>query len=256
MTVYATLLIRRAYSVDSISYESLQKKLISLANEGINFEGEKIAEITQIQTALGAFDYIISLETTNIENLMLGVNLIRSIPHVSDTNTITGFKIFDKYLNFQISNSEIVEYEKADYDTIFISYGNPDLEFVEFLRNWLSRRGVVCWSWNIDHTIGADTWKEIVKFRQQSERVLILCSLKSLIRPAVKKEIEDQINEDESKIIPLSLDKDWLNPNFEVRTQTRNIKEYILSKNYADFTDKTKYADSLQKLLNTLKKKP
>lgn len=80
----------------------------------------------------------------------------------------------------------------------------------------------------------------------------MLCSIKSLIREGVKKEIEEQIDEDESKIIPISLDNDWKNSGFEVKRGGQDLKPFLLRRNYADFSDSSKFEICLQHLIKSL----
>jgi hypothetical protein len=92
------------------------------------------------------------------------------------------------------------------YHSCFISYGSPDSEFAERLYEELIRRGVSCWLYKLDSTVGQPTWREIGQKRQEHEKMVILCSAPALIRPPVLKEIAEQVDEDTQKIVPVSLD--------------------------------------------------
>ncbi|MBI4504552.1 MAG: hypothetical protein HY691_03375 [Chloroflexi bacterium] len=71
------------------------------------------------------------------------------------------------------------------------------------------------------------------------------------MRDAVKKEIEEQIDEDRDKIVSISLDDDWRQPGFEVRRgQGRDLKPFLLERNYADFADPSRYDEQLAVLLD------
>lgn len=102
-------------------------------------------------------------------------------------------------------------------------------------------------------TPGKRAWAEIGENRRNAEKVIVLCSLPSLMRDGVKKEIEDQIDEDPEKIIPISLDNDWQAPGFEVRRGTRDVKPFLLERNWADFA-KLPYEEALERLLRALRR--
>ena len=87
------------------------------------------------------------------------------------------------------------------YSTCFIAYGEPDKSFTEELVLRLEDFGVKCWVYSLDATLGERTWREIGKQRREAEKMIVLCSLNSLIRPGLKRELEEQITEDEDKII-------------------------------------------------------
>ena len=75
------------------------------------------------------------------------------------------------------------------------------------------------------------------------------------IRDGVLKEIEEQIDEDPSKIIPTSLGNLWKEKGFNVQRGQRDLKPFLLEKNYADFGEESNYDDSLSRLLKGLRRK-
>jgi hypothetical protein len=78
--------------------------------------------------------------------------------------------------------------------------------------------------------------------------MIVICSIKALLRDGMKKEIEEQMDEDESKIVPISLDDDWKVEGFQVKRGQRDSKPFLLEKNYADFKNKD-YEKALNSLL-------
>jgi uncharacterized protein YjbI with pentapeptide repeats len=139
------------------------------------------------------------------------------------------------------------------YYTCFISYGQPDLKFAEKLREDLKGRGVDCWLYEKDKTVGKRTGHEIVIERRGAEKMVVLCSAKALIRDRFLEEIEDQINEEPNKMVPISLDDLWKEPGFRVMRGTSDLKPFLLDKNYADFANKS-YDVALEELLRGLKR--
>jgi hypothetical protein len=138
------------------------------------------------------------------------------------------------------------------YYPCFICYGEPDRAFAEKLVTDLRSRGVACWLYPMDYTPGVRTWREIAYERRRADKMIVLCSAKSLIRDNVLKEIEEQVDEDPDKMIPISLDDLWKEEGFIVKRGHRDLKPFLLERNYVDFCDLARYEDSLDKLLKGL----
>jgi hypothetical protein len=143
----------------------------------------------------------------------------------------------------------------AQYPSCFISYGKPDLDLATRLHDDLGRRGVFSWLYDLDATPGERTWKEISRQRGQSDRMVVICSAKALIRDGVLKEIEEQIDEDPDKMIPISRDDVWMQPGFRVMRGSRDLGPWLRDRNYADFSDDSRYEASLERLLKALRRK-
>lgn len=143
---------------------------------------------------------------------------------------------------------------KVEYCSCFICYGEPDVAFAENLVTSLKTKGVSCWLYSLDGTPGERTWPEIIRRRREAEKMIVICSCRTLVRDGALKEIEEQIDEDPSKIIPVSLDDTWKEPGFVVKRGERDLKAFLLDRNYADFGGKLPYEESLDRLLNGLKR--
>ncbi|MHB8377406.1 MAG: toll/interleukin-1 receptor domain-containing protein [Dehalococcoidia bacterium] len=141
----------------------------------------------------------------------------------------------------------------ADYYSCFLSFGAPDLEFATRLYGDLKARKVACWLYNIDQTPGERTWREIGQRRRGAGRMLVVCSVASLTRPGVLRELEQQIDEDPEKIVPLSLDNEWRRSEFEVIRAGNDLKSQLTDRNLADFAG-LGYAAALEQLLRALRK--
>jgi GNAT superfamily N-acetyltransferase len=142
---------------------------------------------------------------------------------------------------------------EVEYYSCFISYGQPDLKFAEKLREDLKGRGTDCWLYEKDKTVGKRAGHEIVIERRGAEKMVVLCSAKALVRDRFLEEIEDQINEEPNKMVPISLDDLWKEPGFRVMRGTRDLKPFLLDKNYADFANKP-YEEALDELLKGLRR--
>ena len=141
------------------------------------------------------------------------------------------------------------------YCSAFVSYGNPNKEFAEKLCKDLEKKGVTCWLYSLDYTPGEKTWREISEKRRGSEKMILICSFQSLIRDAVKKEIEQQIDENPDKIVPISLDNIWKEDGFSVKRGRIDLKPSLLDRNYADFSEESRYDEALEILLKGLERK-
>ncbi len=135
----------------------------------------------------------------------------------------------------------------------FISYGQPDVAFATELRQELGARGVSCWLYDMDKTPGEQTWSEIGVRRREADKMIVLCSAAALVRPGVRKEIEEQIDEDQTKLIPISLDDLWREKGFVVERDGRDLKPFLLGRNYVDFVNKP-HEEALQELLRGLRR--
>jgi len=144
---------------------------------------------------------------------------------------------------------------EVKYCSCFISYGQPDVDLAQKLRGDLAARGVSCWLYDLDKTPGERTWTEIGRERRQADKMVVICSAAALIRHGALKEIEEQIDEDPDKMVPISRDKLWMERGFRVERGSRDLKPFLLDKNYADFSDESCYEESMQRLLKALRRK-
>ena len=142
---------------------------------------------------------------------------------------------------------------EVKYYPCFISYGQPDLAFAQKLYADLEARGVSCWLYAMDATPGARNWKEIGDKRRGADKVLVLCSAPSLIRDGVLKEIEEQIDDDPDKLVPISLDDLWKEKGFRVMRVDRDLKPFLHDRNYADFAS-LPCEEAMERLLRGLRR--
>lgn len=106
----------------------------------------------------------------------------------------------------------------------------------------------------MDATVGERTWGEIGQKRQEAEKMVVLCSIQALMRDGVLKEIEEQMDEDPDKMVPISLENLWEEKGFKVVGRgDRDLKPFLLDKNYADFANRP-YEEALERLLRGLRR--
>lgn len=144
---------------------------------------------------------------------------------------------------------------EVKYYSCFIAYGEPDRGFAERLYQDLGARGVSRWIYAMDSTPGERTQREIGLKRQEAEKFIVLCSTQGLVRDGVLKEIEEQMDEDPDKIIPISLDELWKHPGFRVVRAGRDLKPFLMERNYANFGQGRNYDQGFQRLLRALQRK-
>lgn len=137
------------------------------------------------------------------------------------------------------------------YYSCFISYGTPDHEFAKKIYDDLKTRDIECWIYDVDSEPGPVTWEEINAARRSAERVLMICSSKSLTRPGVLKELEMQIDENRDKLIPISIDTEWLSEGFRASRGLADLIPFLRERNYADFVARP-YHEALERLVKAL----
>jgi uncharacterized protein YjbI with pentapeptide repeats len=155
--------------------------------------------------------------------------------------------------NFLVVMTEIIK--SPTYYKTFISYGEPDHEFAKKIYEDLWRVGCQCWFYDMDATPGEDTWHEIDQKLRDAEKVIVICSSESLVRPGVLKELSKLIDDYQDKLIPISRDDLWKAEGFIIKYGNEDLKPFLKRKNYADFAIDENYNKSLCKLLNGLKRK-
>ncbi len=84
--------------------------------------------------------------------------------------------------------------------------------------------------------------------------MVAICSAHALVRDGFLKEIEEQIDEESDKLVPISLDDLWKQPGFKVMQGTRDLKPFLLERNYADFAN-LPYEEAFERLLKGLRRK-
>jgi hypothetical protein len=140
---------------------------------------------------------------------------------------------------------------EVKYYSSFISYGEPDVKFAKRLTKSLRGSNVSCWLYDMDSTAGEPTWREIGVRRREADKMVVLCSSGALVRDGVLKEIEEQIDEDPDKMVPISLDNLWKELGFRVMRGSRDLKPFLLKPNHVDFV-KLGYRKGLDRLLKGL----
>jgi uncharacterized protein YjbI with pentapeptide repeats len=138
----------------------------------------------------------------------------------------------------------------------FISYGAPDEEFAQKLNKDLKNKGVTTFFFPENASFGEKV-HSMMRGLNKYDRIILICSEQSLNRNGLLYEIEKTLEREardggESYLIPIRLDNfvlDKWSPKLE------HMKEEVLSRVVADFTNKELYDQQFKRLLHALKNK-
>jgi len=253
---------------------------LHFANVGhANLTGANLALASLLTANLTRADLSeVNLRSTSLSNLDLGQVIgLATVAHVSPSSVgvdtlIRSFRGAGNRLTPELEAffrgagvpHELLEalpriVAEVKYYSCFIAYGQPDVEFARKVTEELRTRGVSCWLYDMDATVGERTWGEIIEKRRGAEKTVVLCSSKALVRDGVLKEIEEQIDEDPDKLVPVSLDDLWREKGFKVMRADNDLKPELVRRNWADFAgwkkDAERYQKGLEELLRGLRRK-
>ena len=142
------------------------------------------------------------------------------------------------------------EARRLAYYSCFICFGGPDQAFAKRLYDDLREYGVECWLYTEDAKAGDPIWSNIKKKLRKAEKWIVVCSLKSLSREGVVREIEEMVDAGSDRIVPVSLDKHWRASGFKVVSGTRDLKPFLTERTLARFSQRGKlYQQGFEKLL-------
>jgi hypothetical protein len=143
--------------------------------------------------------------------------------------------------------------------SVFISYGTPDEEFAMKLNQALRDKGVSTYFYPVDRVPGQKLYKMMLEGVNESDRVIVVCSQRSLERSGVLNELDLVLARESreggrERLIPVMLDgyilEDW-------QPQNRHLKTSVLSRTICDFRgaelNNAQFNAALEKLLNALK---
>jgi len=141
----------------------------------------------------------------------------------------------------------------------FISYGGPDEPFAIKLQEALQSNGVTTFLFKKDAVPGqalSDVMRGQVR---EKDRIVVICSEKSLDRPGVLNEMELALRREASEgghtlLIPIAIDA-YVHDGWQ--PENGNLKEAVLERVIADFidadTDQAKFDQGMERLLRALR---
>jgi len=145
--------------------------------------------------------------------------------------------------------------------TTFISYGSPDEAFARRLYEALHQNGVTTFFF-AEHAVPGDKLHRLMRRGvNEHDRVILVCSKRSLDRKGVLNEIEEVLAREardggaSSYLIPIRLDDyvfdGWNPPNPDV---AQTVKDRVVADFTGTDTNQTKFKAQLLRLLGALKK--
>jgi hypothetical protein len=148
--------------------------------------------------------------------------------------------------------------KRIQFYSCFISHSSADQRFCDRLYADLQARDIRVWYFPEDATWGKPMWGEIDRGIKIYDKLVVVCSRKSLASGPVLREIDRALNREDREhkdvLFPLRIDdhlfKKWEYPR----------KDDVLQKVVGDFTgwdsNAEKYETSLEKLIMALKSEP
>jgi hypothetical protein len=89
--------------------------------------------------------------------------------------------------------------QPMQFCSCFISYSSKDEEFATRLHNDFQAAGIRCWKWDHDAQTGKSLWGEIDRAIRVHDKVILVASESSLKSPAVNREIERAIQQEDER---------------------------------------------------------
>ena len=111
------------------------------------------------------------------------------------------------------------------YHSAFVAYGEPDLAFAKRLYGDLLSKGVSCWMFTLwtPRQVGQPGMR-LAKSGEKPEGSSFSARLQDSCEMGRQKEIEDQMDDDPDKIIPISRDDLWRAPGFQVQRSSTGLE--------------------------------
>ena len=124
-----------------------------------------------------------------------------------DTLFLSKGKISDAFLRGCGVPETLIEYlpsivgamQPIQFYSCFISYSTANEEFAGRLHNDFQAAGIRCWKWNQDARTGRSLWGEIDEAIRAYDKLVLIASQFSLKSPAVNREIERAIVQEDER---------------------------------------------------------
>ncbi len=89
--------------------------------------------------------------------------------------------------------------EPIQFFSCFISYSTADEDFATRVHNDFQAAGIRCWKWDHDAVTGRNLWGEIDQAIRVHDKLVLIASESSLTSPAVNREIERAIVQEDDR---------------------------------------------------------
>jgi hypothetical protein len=229
--------------------------------DGAHFGGAKLAGTylanTDISPMCDADPPVVHLGSSIIDHG--SIILSASSPHLKDFLVRAGMPAM--FAEYNIDCAKALRGSVFDMmRSTFISYGGPDAAFARKLYEALHSNGVTTFLYE-EHAIpGEKIHRTMRNGVNEHDRVVLICSKASLVRPGVLAEIEHVLEREardggETYLIPIRLDDYVLR---EWKPKREDLAQAVRDREVANFegadTDPVKFEKALGRLLRALRK--
>ncbi len=260
-------LIGADLSVANLSVASLHRANLSRASlRGANLNGASLRGAELYGCGFGntmlidvELTPILAFDVTHTEPSATDFrSIIRSAHHPLLSEFLRDIGMPEVFIEYNISCAQALTAteRRLMLQSTFISYGSPDQECAEELRNALRGQGVFTFLFTSDAVPGQRLSRVMHEGVNEYDRVILICSKASLDRPGVLNEITETLARESRDggaeyLIPVRLDdyvlRDWAPSN-------RQLAQAIRDRVVADFSDPAKFSDGVALLIRALMK--
>ncbi len=181
---------------------------------------------------------------------IIGIEAIYRSKGLIPTLFLKGAGLPDNFIEYMHSLTKTA----FEFYSCFISYSSYDQRFAERLYADLQAKGVRCWYFPENAKWGEPVWGEIDRSIKIYDKLVVICSARSLQSGPVNREIERALQREDKEhrpiLFPIRIDdylfKKWVHPR----------KADVLSKVVGDFRNWNKfraYTEAFNRLLSNLK---
>ena len=193
-----------------------------------NLEGAEIAESSFLEC-----DGLSSAQGLESVKRLASCGFDRSTLENSITGLPESFLLRAGYVSAEIQAMRKLYSTKAGFLSCFVSHAEADLDFAEKLIADLRRHNVRCWHYK-SNMQGGEKWRsQIGNAVREHDKLLLICSRRSVYRENVVDEILDAIEQERAtgvqKLYPIKLDDHVLSSGF-----LSEAREKVVTKQWRD----------------------
>jgi len=277
--VHANLTAVRLVNADLINVDLAGANLAGANLSAANLSAANLsgANLSAANLGQAAFHHSV-LHSTNLVNVWLGAfsraevrhrgpsdvdfrSIVRSVnePRLKDFLRATGMP--DVFVEYMVDCARSLDPEAifSLLQSTFISYGGPDEAFAQKLNRALEEAGVTTFFFKDDAPPGEKLHRVMRKGVNEHDRVILVCSESSLVRPGLLNELEETLQRESrdggaSYLIPIRLD-DYVTNGWAPRRE--DLAQAVRDRVIADFREHENaesFRAEVAKLIRVLKK--
>ena len=147
--------------------------------------------------------------------------------------------------------------DRQTYDSVFLSYGGPDEPFARKLFLALQERGVEVFFFPESATPGQRLHRTMSESIHEYDRILLICSRSSVIRPGVLNELEQVLSREAREggtelLMPVIIDDFVFNEWAPSRADLRRQVQDRVAADFRNATDDAEFAKQMNRVLDAL----